>query len=155
MGGEVRVEVCVGAAIFRGRKLLVLRRAPTVSYAPGTWDIPGGHVSSGERLEEALRREVREETGLGVKVGPPFYAQLYGYRRSSGRTVPTVEVDYFCTLRTARAPRLDPAEHVEFAWAGARAVERLSPPRQLAPVLRAAFAHRFGVAQNPKQRAGA
>ncbi len=96
-------------------------------------------MSVGERLDEALRREVREETGLDVKVGPPFYSQIYAYRKSSGRSVPTVEIDFLCTSVSTRAPRPDPVEHVAFTWAGARAVERLRPPPLLRPVLKAAF----------------
>jgi ADP-ribose pyrophosphatase YjhB (NUDIX family) len=62
-----RIE-CVGAIVAdpAGRLLLVLRgREP----GAGLWSIPGGKVEPGESLPEATRREVLEETGLGVEVG--------------------------------------------------------------------------------------
>jgi 8-oxo-dGTP diphosphatase len=58
---------CVGAVIFDavGRLLLVKRANPP---AQGTWSIPGGRVEVGETDEQAVVREVHEETGLRVTV---------------------------------------------------------------------------------------
>lgn len=59
---------CVGAIVFDGggRLLLVQRgHAP----AAGRWSIPGGRVEPGETDEQAVVREVAEETGLAVRVG--------------------------------------------------------------------------------------
>lgn len=52
----------------RGR-LLVVRRGN--APARGRWTLPGGKVERGERLAEAVRRELSEETGLDVDVGDP------------------------------------------------------------------------------------
>lgn len=58
---------CVGAIVFdeHGR-LLLIRRAH--APAEGLWSIPGGRVEPGEDAIEATVREVREETGLEVRV---------------------------------------------------------------------------------------
>jgi len=58
---------CVGAVVFdvEGRLLLIQRANPP---AQGRWSLPGGRVEPGELAEEAVRREVREETGLDVEV---------------------------------------------------------------------------------------
>jgi len=58
----------VGALIFRGRGrrgaiLLVERGGHPLK---GYWSLPGGLVETGESLDEAVRREILEETGLTV-----------------------------------------------------------------------------------------
>lgn len=57
--------------IHDGRVLAVQRSAGDMAY-PNKWDFPGGHVEAGESPEEALRREVWEETGLNIAAGESF-----------------------------------------------------------------------------------
>ena len=63
-----RPIVGVGGVVVDGQRVLLIRRG----HEPlkGEWSIPGGAVELGETLEVACAREVREETGLDVDVGP-------------------------------------------------------------------------------------
>lgn len=56
----------VGALILRDDAILLIERGK--EPLKGYWSIPGGAVETGERLEDALIREVKEETGLVVSV---------------------------------------------------------------------------------------
>ncbi|MGE3867490.1 MAG: NUDIX hydrolase, partial [Hyphomonadaceae bacterium] len=53
---------CVGVFCFRGRELLLIRRARAPNA--GAWSVPGGRIDWGERAEAAALRELREETGV-------------------------------------------------------------------------------------------
>jgi 8-oxo-dGTP diphosphatase len=60
------LPVCaVGALIFKAHQILLVKRGKPPAY--GKWSIPGGVVKLGEGLEEAVVREVREETNLVVR----------------------------------------------------------------------------------------
>jgi 8-oxo-dGTP diphosphatase len=54
-------------------RVLLLRRAPGVATDAGRWELPGGKMAYGETLEDALAREVEEETGIAVRVGQPVH----------------------------------------------------------------------------------
>ena len=63
-----RPVIGVGAVVLDGDRVLLIKRG----HAPlkGQWSLPGGSVEVGETLEQAIAREVLEETGLTVDVGP-------------------------------------------------------------------------------------
>jgi len=73
---EPRLFVATKAFVMHSGKILIVRESD--AYADGTnagkYDLIGGRLNPGERLEEALRREVKEETGLNVEIGSPFFA---------------------------------------------------------------------------------
>jgi ADP-ribose pyrophosphatase YjhB (NUDIX family) len=66
-GADVRPEVCVGAVVIHDGRLLLVQRGRGAGQ--GLWSIPGGRVEGGERMTDAVAREVLEETGLAVETG--------------------------------------------------------------------------------------
>jgi len=63
------VGVAIGAMIFNDQgKVLLTKRGPKARNEVGKWDFPGGAVNFGEKLEDAVKREVREELGIEIEV---------------------------------------------------------------------------------------
>ena len=59
----------VSVALLRGERVLLVRRGR--APAMGLFAFPGGRVEAGETLEDAVRRELREETGLEAEAIAP------------------------------------------------------------------------------------
>lgn len=67
-------------------------------------------------LESALTREVREETGLTVRIGRPYYASTFEADGQEGRRVTVVAIEYLCEADSRGPIRLSPTEHDHYAW---------------------------------------
>jgi 8-oxo-dGTP diphosphatase len=92
-----RPIVGVGAVIVDGDWVVLVKRA----HEPfkGEWSLPGGTVEVGETLMEAVAREVREETGLNVHVGPLVEVLDRVHRDRDDRVeYHFVLLDYKCTV---------------------------------------------------------
>lgn len=59
--GPAALRECVACLLIEDGRVLAEKRSSTKAVLPGVLAIPGGHVDAGERLEDAVRREVREE----------------------------------------------------------------------------------------------
>lgn len=125
--------VGVGAAIIRRsphaeQQVLLVRRA----HEPlkGEWSLPGGAVEVGETLEEAVCREVLEETGLVVETFGVVEAFDRISRDSDGRVrFHFVLIDFLCRVKgEAESASVSCAsDALEARWAGAGDLEGLTP----------------------------
>lgn len=75
--GRRRVHAAIAVIERRGRFLICRRRAD--DSLGGYWEFPGGAREPGESWEACVRRELREELGIGVRALRPFGALRYAY----------------------------------------------------------------------------
>jgi len=73
-----RPYLAVSAAVFRDGRVLIVRRARPPAH--GLYTLPGGGVELGETLEQAVVREIREETALEIEP-----VALVGFRQAIAR----------------------------------------------------------------------
>ena len=96
----MRVEV-VAAIVRRNGKILITRRLDHV-HLGGLWEFPGGKVEGEESLEGALLREILEELGIGIAVGPEIFTIEHDYPSKS------VRLHFFdCTVIQGEPQALD------------------------------------------------
>lgn len=92
----------------RGRILLLHRNKPDLSW----WEIPGGQVEEGEAPEAAAIREVREETGLEVRIGG-----LLGEAELESTNHEPAQFYWFSAEIVSGEPRaLEPESHDEISY---------------------------------------
>ncbi len=112
--------VGVGAVVVRDGKALVIKRA----HEPreGEWSLPGGLLELGESLQEAVRREIKEETSLDITVGPIIETFDRVHRDDAGKIrYHFVIVDFVCWPDGGEAVAGSDAEGV--AWVTAAEID--------------------------------
>jgi mutator protein MutT len=100
--------------IADGRALLIRRGGPPLQ---GEWSIPGGLLDLGETLEQGVRRELAEETGLEVRVLDLIEVFERVFPDDQGRTkYHFVILDYLCEAVSGEACAA--SDVTDVAWAG-------------------------------------
>ncbi len=111
-GADINMSVKAIIRDAEGRTL-VLKDA----YSADRWDLPGGHVRDGETLEEALRREVGEETGL--ELGEVTEREVRVLKLDKVKPVAFFDADAAGEVRLSE-------EHTDYAWAGDEDLRKLN-----------------------------
>lgn len=105
-------EVVTAALVREGRVLLV-HRSPNRHAYPGVWDLPGGHVETGETKLAALTREMHEE--LGVRIATGSATRLC--RLNAGGGEDSVRLSAWLVGEWEGTPaNVAPDEHDEIRW---------------------------------------
>jgi 8-oxo-dGTP diphosphatase len=102
--------VIVKGAVLNNGKLLIVQRAQNEKIAAGTWECPGGKAELREELETALKREIKEETGLNADVVKILYAAALNTDQTKQFVILTYlckSVDHTVTLSQ---------EHMDYRW---------------------------------------
>jgi mutator protein MutT len=109
------IGVAAGAMILNEQgRLFLAKRSQTVRNERGHWETPGGSVEFGETLEEATRREMREEYGVEIDIIEAFPA--------ADHLIPAekqhwVAITYLARLKPGQVPRvMEPEKCDEIGW---------------------------------------
>ena len=78
--GEYHLTV-LGVIMRPDGKFLITQRVMTKAWAPGWWEVSGVAAQAGEESEEAVKREIKEETGLDVEGAKGGY--VFTYKREN------------------------------------------------------------------------
>ncbi|MGA2275688.1 MAG: NUDIX hydrolase [Bryobacteraceae bacterium] len=143
-----RPLVGVGALIFRGRRILMAQRGK--QPLKGAWSLPGGALEIGESLDAAVRREVREETGLEVKPVKVFEVFERILRDARGAAeYHYVLIDYICRVIGGELRAGDDACRVE--WVLERDLAKLEITEGTLAVIERAFRDRAAASRSVPQ----
>lgn len=113
---EGKFMIGIGAIIEHSRsgKILLLHRSPSIDFASDQWDDVGGRMRQFETPEEALHREVKEETGLNdVKIVKPIDISHY-FRGDKIADNEMIVITYWC--ETTSSEIILSTEHDSYQW---------------------------------------
>ena len=135
MKSKILLEVGVKAFIKNGSKFLILKRSkPYPGDTIHKWDIPGGRIIPGEDVKKALKREIKEETGLRLKDVKKILA-VTDIKRDGKHTV---RVTFKADVYPGKI-KLDPSEHSDYRWGSIEELKKLRHDVYLTPVLKEHF----------------
>lgn len=128
-------QVGVGGVVIHEGKVLLIRRGKPPLL--GRWIIPGGTLELGETLEQALVREMQEETGLRVRAGELLTVFDRIERDATGVRYHYVIVDYLCEVvgGTLQAG----SDALDAAFVAPEELARFDLPEKALEVVRDAF----------------
>lgn len=137
----------MGALIIDRDRILLVQRGK--QPLKGWWSLPGGIVETGEHLTEAIKREVREETGLEVE--PQLVVEIFEriLRDKEGKAeYHYVLVDYLCKAKGGEAKPGDDAAAVE--WVRRKDLSERKVTEGTLQVIEVAFAKKEALRQKKK-----
>lgn len=105
-------EATVGALVVNGKGEVLIVRSTKWN---NKHTVPGGHIELGERAEDAIKREVKEETGLDVEPVRLLLVQQAIYPKDYHKHEHYVFMDYLCNARSSEV-KLDGRELQAYVW---------------------------------------
>ncbi|WP_306204889.1 NUDIX domain-containing protein [Actinoplanes sp. RD1] len=104
-------------------------RSPQRKLFPNSWDVVGGHLEPGETVEEALAREIEEETGWRLA---EIIATVGDYRYTGEDGLTRWETDFLVRVHGDLAhPRLEAGKHTAYRWLGPDDLDVLDESRHI------------------------
>jgi 8-oxo-dGTP diphosphatase len=114
-----RIYPALKAIIVKNGKVLILKRSSSEDVFKEEWDIPGGKIEFGENPEKSLKREVKEEAGIKVKIVRPL--RIWTFFKDKNRTQ-VIGITFLCKYESGKVKLSK--EHDNYAWIKPESVEK-------------------------------
>ncbi|MCX6795148.1 MAG: NUDIX hydrolase [Candidatus Falkowbacteria bacterium] len=108
---EKQIRIGVAAVIVNKKGEILIAKSPKLK---NNWTMPGGHLNFGEKLEEALIREVAEETGLVVAIEKMI--NFYEIISNDASGFHMISFHFLCSIVGSEITKLDQRELTEGRW---------------------------------------
>lgn len=134
---QIVQKIIAGAAIIHDDKLLIIQRSSNEEIYPNLWELPSGKKEALESPENAVIREVREETGLNIEVVAPV--AIFDYQiEESNEIKDSTQINFLARPR-GQIDIVLSGEHRTFAWVERKDLEKYDLTDSIKNVIKKAF----------------
>jgi 8-oxo-dGTP diphosphatase len=106
------------AFIVDNGRILLVQKSEQDPHNPGKWEVPGGRMQFGEDVDVHLKREVKEEVGLEIEPGRPFFIWQWQLERKADGEMVRMQIVAAARLCTPLSLDLDESNRVDDDWLG-------------------------------------
>jgi 8-oxo-dGTP diphosphatase len=133
---DIQLFVACKAFITYQGKLLLLQESPNYKDGSniGYYDVPGGRVKPGEAWSDGLIREIKEETGLTVEVGRPFFVNEWR-PTVRGEQWQIVGIFFMCSASSDQV--VLSSDHAKYIWIDPKEFKNYPVIENMIPVFEA------------------
>ncbi len=131
-------KIVLGGIVIKNNKVLILQRHKDEAIYPNLWELPSGKKEPLEESKNSLLREVKEETGLDIKIIMPFSVFDYQIEKSE-EIYDTTQINFLAEpIKRDDEVRLSD-EHQDFAWIPENEIDKYNLTEKTKDVIKKAF----------------
>lgn len=130
-------KIVLGGVVMNKGKVLILQRHENEDVYPNMWELPSGKREPLEPSEKSLAREVKEESGLDIKVVSPF--SVFDYQIEKPNEIRDSTQINFLTMSIDNHAVVLSSEHQAFAWIGADEIDKYNITEATKKVIKKGF----------------
>ncbi|MBI5913188.1 NUDIX domain-containing protein [Candidatus Azambacteria bacterium] len=130
-------KVVLAGVVMNEGKILILQRHSGEDVYPGIWELPSGKREALELSEESLAREVKEESGLDIKIISPF--SMFDYQIEKPDEIRDSTQINFLVIPINNPEVILSSEHQAFVWIGVDEIDRYDITEDTKKVIKKGF----------------
>ncbi len=106
------IKIGCGCIIINEKnEILLLKRSRHLRNEPGMWSRPGGTVEFGETIENALKREIKEEIGVDIEI-----IEFLEYTELIDKDKHWIAFGFLAKIKSGEVKNLEPHKHEDIRW---------------------------------------